>query len=178
MSSCSVQAALWRIIRYYLLLRRQEASGIPFDPEDNLSLENYMRVLVWLDPKGYNVRLRGSIAPRPENLDFYYEFSEDENADSDEPVACDDDVDDAVLDGRAEGDDMARIENAVLDPPGDEDADDDIAEIENGVLDAPNIFDAGFANVDEAFVDDDDLNAPVANDDDIPAVLDAPVEEN
>ncbi|GFQ91845.1 hypothetical protein TNCT_435261 [Trichonephila clavata] len=60
----------WRIIQYYLLLRRQEASGIPFNPEENLSLDNYLRVLVYLDPKGYTIRLRGIDVNRPEDLDL------------------------------------------------------------------------------------------------------------
>ncbi|GFQ91850.1 hypothetical protein TNCT_435281 [Trichonephila clavata] len=187
----------WRIIQYYLLLRRQEASGIPFDPKENLSFDNYLRVLVCLDPKGYTIRLRRIDVNRPENLDFYYDIARVEDADLDELVESDD-VEDSLLDGPVEDDDPASIENAVFDPPAP--ADDDMAGIENDVLNPPGpevddmvamenailgppapdddmdapLFDVDDLavelpnNVDEVVADDDNLDAPVGNDDDIP----------
>ncbi|GFY53880.1 hypothetical protein TNIN_19341 [Trichonephila inaurata madagascariensis] len=45
---------LWRTLSYHRFLRRQEASGIPFDPEKNLSITNYIRKLIFLPPEGYS----------------------------------------------------------------------------------------------------------------------------
>ncbi|GFQ80350.1 hypothetical protein TNCT_643371 [Trichonephila clavata] len=45
---------LWRILRYYLFLRRQRASGIPFDPTETLSFANYILKLTYLPLEDYS----------------------------------------------------------------------------------------------------------------------------
>ncbi|GFQ91852.1 hypothetical protein TNCT_435291 [Trichonephila clavata] len=147
--------AFWRTIQYYLLLRRQEASGIPFDPEKNLSLDNYLRVLVYLDPKGYTVGLRGINVNRPENLDLNDDIARVEDVDLNEPVESDDDIEDALLDGPAK-DDRPGIENAVLDPPSPDDTDDSMVGIEIAVSYPPSPEDDDMAGIEY-----DVLDAPI-----------------
>ncbi|GFR24757.1 hypothetical protein TNCT_674211 [Trichonephila clavata] len=46
---------LIRIFRFYLLRRDVMASGLVIDPDVFLSLANYLRILVFLSPKGYPI---------------------------------------------------------------------------------------------------------------------------
>ncbi|GFT76497.1 hypothetical protein TNCV_3022671 [Trichonephila clavipes] len=45
---------LWRIFSYYQFLRRQKASGIPFDSNTTLSFENYILKLAFLPLEDYS----------------------------------------------------------------------------------------------------------------------------
>ncbi|GFV69265.1 hypothetical protein TNCV_3861871 [Trichonephila clavipes] len=52
LASRAICPVLVRILCFYLYRRRLEASGLPIDPIETLSFANYMRMLVFLSPKG------------------------------------------------------------------------------------------------------------------------------
>ncbi|GFY66611.1 hypothetical protein TNIN_463351 [Trichonephila inaurata madagascariensis] len=45
---------LFRVVSYYLFLRRRKASGIPFDPNTTLSFANYILKLAFLPLEDYS----------------------------------------------------------------------------------------------------------------------------
>ncbi|GFT76487.1 hypothetical protein TNCV_3022571 [Trichonephila clavipes] len=124
-----------------------------------------MRVLFFLDPKGYTIKVT-----QPGNL------VEVESADLDEPIA-NNDVEDAVLDAPAEDVDVVVIENPAFDPAAHERDDiDGMFGIENAVLHAPVVY--GIPNYDAIFANNVDEDIPEPHDNVEDAVLDAPIAEN
>ncbi|GFY53878.1 hypothetical protein TNIN_19321 [Trichonephila inaurata madagascariensis] len=64
-------AVLYRILRFYLFRRHLEASDLPVDPDESLSVSSYMRILAFQAPEDDSTDQESKDGTEPENDDFF-----------------------------------------------------------------------------------------------------------